>query len=121
MLDIIKNDGDVLRKTKLKLKDIKVLIELCLSKCYFLWENQFHELEDSGPIGLSLMVVMAEGFLQKIEKVAIEVALNRNPSVAPKTYKRYVDDSHSRFDSIENAENFKNILNQQNISKMKVC
>ena len=68
ILDILKNDPNSLRDTKLKMNDIKLLIELCLSKCYFLWNNEFHELEDSGPIGLSLMVVMAEGFLQNIER-----------------------------------------------------
>ena len=27
---------------------------------YFLWNDEIHKLVDSGPIGLSLMVVMAE-------------------------------------------------------------
>ena len=96
------------------MKDIKLLIELCLSRCYFLWNNEFHELEDSGPIGLSLMVVIAEGFLQSIEKVAMRIALRATPPSAPITYRRYVDDSHSRFLQLENAYRFKDILNQQN-------
>lgn len=97
----------------MKIQDLKILIELCLSKCYFLWNNEIHELEDSGPIGLSLMVVMAEGFLQHLEKKATEIALRETPTLSLKTYRRYVDDSHARFADRPDAEKFKTILNQQ--------
>ena len=53
--------------SKLTIVDIKILIELCLSKCYFVWNNTMFEVPDSGPIGLSLMVVVSEAFLQFIE------------------------------------------------------
>ena len=36
------------------------------------------------------------------------------PLVAPKTYRRFVDDSHARFNTIEEANTFKDVLNQQN-------
>ena len=114
ILEIIREDPAVLNSTKLTINDIKKLIDVCLSKCYFLWKDEIHELEDSGPIGLSLMVVMAEGFLQHIEKKAMNVGLKKIPPIAPKSYKRYVDDSHARFNNIENAETFNEILNQQN-------
>ena len=108
ILEIIRNDSDVLKDKKLKIKDVKKLIELCLSRCYFIWNGQVHELKDSGPIGLSLMVVMAEGFLQHIEAKALNMALH-----PPKTYRRYVDDSHARFNNDPEAEEFKTVLNQQ--------
>ena len=92
------------------------LIELCLSKCYFLWEDKIYQLKDSETIGLALMVVMAEGFLQHHERVAIELALTRNPPVAPKSFLRYVDDSHTRFDNTQSAIEFQKILNQQNLN-----
>ena len=46
-----------MKRTKLYLKDIYELAELCLSKCYFLWNNEIRILKNSGPIGLSFMVV----------------------------------------------------------------
>ena len=35
------------------MKDIYELAELCLSKCYFLWNNEIRILKNSGPTGLS--------------------------------------------------------------------
>ena len=57
------------------------------------------------------MVVVAEGFLQYHEKHAMDIALTMN--AAPKSFLRYVDDSHSRFEDIEKATMFKQILNDQ--------
>ena len=113
ILDILNQDADLKNYTKLNIIEIKTLIELCLSKCYFLWNNQIHILENSGPIGLSLMVVLAEGFLQILEKKAFNDALHARPPIIIKSFYRYVDDSHARFPSITHANNFKEILNQQ--------
>ena len=63
------------QKTKLTITEIKILIDLCFSRCYFLWNNQIYALQDSGPIGLSLMIVVAEGFVQHIEEKEINTAL----------------------------------------------
>ena len=52
--------------------------------------------DDAGPIGLSLMVVMADRSLQHIERRSIAIALRTTPSVFPITFKRYVDDTFSR-------------------------
>nr|XP_047127809.1 uncharacterized protein LOC124808648 [Hydra vulgaris] len=71
--------------TKLSIPEIKQLIELCLYQCYFHWNNEIHIMENSGSIGLSFMVVLAE----------------------------YVDDIHARFFNIEQAKQFQDILNQQ--------
>ena len=57
------------------------------------------------------MVVLAESYLQQLERSAIQQALQNN--VAPITYRRYVDDSRCRFRNIEEAKNFNNILNEQ--------
>ena len=41
LIDQLNNDKDDLMKiTKLCLKDIDESAELCLSKCYFLWNNE---------------------------------------------------------------------------------
>ena len=60
------------------------------------------------------MVVIAEAFLQHHEKNAINIATTSIPAVAPKSFYRYVDDSHARFNNMHEASEFKNILNQQN-------
>ena len=59
------------------------------------------------------MVVMAEAFLQVLEARAMEDALFLQPPVQPISYMRFVDDSHSRFESIELSENFLVVLNTQ--------
>ena len=67
-----------------------------------------------GPaIGLSLMVIMAEGFLQHIEQRSIVTALRVTPPVAPIIFKRYVDDTYSRFCDKNSSEQFLGILNSQ--------
>ena len=112
MVDIINSDFEaVTTRTKLTIEDIRALMTLCLSKCYFFWEEQFYEIEDTGPIGLSLMVVIAEGYLQFIERKALQESLRLD--CHPKSYRRYVDDSHARFCSTRESESFKEILNQQ--------
>ena len=76
MIDILNNDVvEVKKHRKLVISEIKMLMEICLSQCYFLWNNEVHKLKDSGPIGLSLMVVMAEGFLQVLEAQAVNDVL----------------------------------------------
>ena len=89
---------DLRKGTKLTLTDIPKLIELCLSSNYFIFGNRVRVLKKSGPIGLSLMVVISEAFLQRLENKAIQEALATN--IAPLTYKRYVDDSHARFQTV---------------------
>ena len=69
-----KDETDLSTRTVLKLEHIKQLLEVCLWKSYFLWNDQIHCLKDSGPIGLSLMVVLAESFLQTLESKALSIA-----------------------------------------------
>ena len=112
LLDQLKEDYDDLKlRTKLSLVDIHQMLELCLSECYFLWQNQIWQLTNSGPIGLSIMVVISESYLQHLEKQAITQAFTKN--TAPKSFKRYVDDSHARFNTIGESNKFHEILNQQ--------
>ena len=85
------------QEQNLTLVDIHQLIELCVSECYFLYDNLIWNLYNSGPISLSIMVVLAECYLQTLEEkyIALFFALN----ISPKTSKRYVYDSHARFDN----------------------
>ena len=61
LIDQLNNDKDDLMKiTKLCLKDIYELAELCLSKCYFLWNNEIKILKNSRTIGLSFILVLSK-------------------------------------------------------------
>ena len=112
IMHLLQNDEtDVSLRTKLSMDDIRKLLELSLSICYFVWDNKYYQIDDAGPIGLSLMVVVAEGYLQFLESNAIQTAINT--CVAPKSYVRYVDDSHSRFNDESQVEPFREILNSQ--------
>ena len=94
-------------------EDIHQLIELCVSECYFLYNNLIWKLHNSGPIGLSIMVVLSECYLQRIEeKTYLFFALN----VSPKTFKGYVDDSQDRFENKQQSLQFFEILNKQDSS-----
>ena len=99
------------QRTKLALIDTQQLIELCVSECYFLWDNLIWNLLNSGPIGLSVLVALSESYLQNLKKHAIELTLKFG--ITPKTFRRYVDDSHARFGSRKNATEFLNVLNSQ--------
>nr|XP_047132455.1 uncharacterized protein LOC124811183 [Hydra vulgaris] len=113
IIDILNNDIDNLKtRTKLSIVDIHQLIEISLSICYFLYKNKIPIIPNSGPIGLSLMVVMVEAFLQNIERKALNIATIC--TCEPKTFVRYVDDCHARFNSIKQQQIFLNILNEQN-------
>ena len=57
------------------------------------------------------MVYLSVSYLQYLEKNTIELALAFD--IAPKTFCRYVDDSHDRHGSRNNATEFLNALNSQ--------
>ena len=102
IIDFLSNDPSLSERTKLTLQEIRDLMDLCLNDCYFLWQNDVHKLDNSGPIGLALMVVVAEAFLQHHEEKALKVAKYQKINV--KSFRRYVDDSHCRIPSIQQAE-----------------
>ena len=114
LMEMLQEDYDDFKtRTILKLSHVKELMEICLYKSYFLWNNQIHSLKDSGPIGLSLMVVLADSYLQMIENKSLQIARNKLVPVNPITHKRYVDDTHDRFLKKESSEEFLKILNDQ--------
>ena len=111
-MDTLNNDKEhIQERTKLTLTDINKLTELCLSKCYFFYENNLRLFQNSRPIGLSRRVVLLESYLHKIEFKAITEALNYK--IAPKTFRRFVNDSHARFQDRSHAKKFLEILNKQ--------
>ena len=72
IVELLQDEHDELKKrTKLNLTDMQQLLELCLSECYFLYNNVIWTLENSGPIGISIVVVLSECYLQRIEQKSI--------------------------------------------------
>ena len=115
IVEFLQDDHAELKKrTKLNLADIQQLLELCLSESYFLYNNVIRTLENSGPIGLSIMVVLSECYHQRIERISIIQALNL--ILAPKPFKRFVDDSHGIFNNREQSLQFLDMLNSQDPS-----
>ena len=112
---MLKSDASLKQTTKLTVDDIKQLIELCLSKCYFLWNYKIYLLKSSAPIGLALMVVMAEAFQQYYVKYAIEEASRQTPPVARKSFLRYVDDSHAWLPMTTRLHSKRSWTNKKNI------
>ena len=60
------------------------------------------------------MVVLSKSYLQHLEHKAMAEALIIQ--IQPKTFKRYVDDSHTRFTSKLHANTFQEILNKQDLA-----
>ena len=54
------------------------------------------------------MIVLSESYLENLEKTATELALKFD--IAPRTFRRYVDDFHAQFGSRINATEFLNVL-----------
>ena len=60
------------------------------------------------------MVVLSEWYLQTLEEKSIALSFAHN--ISPKTFKRYVDDSHARFENEQKPLQFLEILNKQDSS-----
>ena len=76
LMDFLNNGLDDLNThTKLTLTDIYKSMELSLSKSYFLYVNKIRLLENAGPIGFILMVVLLESYFQHVEHKAVTETL----------------------------------------------
>ena len=56
---------------------------------------------------------MAEDFLQVLEAKVLRDALYHQANIEVLSFYRYVDDSHARFNNIDCAIQFQNLLNKQ--------
>ena len=56
--DLLEKDTELHRRTQLTPTDITDLIRICLSSSDFVYDGRHHTTNDSGPIGLSLMVTV---------------------------------------------------------------
>ena len=75
-VEYLKNDfNNIKRRRKITLVGIHQLTELCVSECYFLYNNLIWKLYNSGPTGLSIIVVLSECYLQRLEEKSIALLL----------------------------------------------
>ena len=101
ILQLLSEDYEDLKtRTKLTLVKVPQLIEFCVIECYILWDNVIWNLLNSGPVGLSIMIVLSESYLHNLEKNAIKLSLKF--AIASKTFRQYLDDSHDQFGSRNN-------------------
>ena len=91
ILDLLEKDEKLSKRTKLTPYDIIDLIKICLSSSNFVFDNRHHTTEDSGPIGLSLMVTVSQLWMSHTMEKAIKIAKERGHTV-PRNISIYMDD-----------------------------
>ena len=60
ILTKLEEDATLSKRMSLSPCDVIDLVGLCLSSSDFVYDNRHHTTEDSGPIGLSLMVTISQ-------------------------------------------------------------
>ena len=91
ILELLERDENLCKRTKLTPCDIIDLANICLSTSDFLYDNRHHTTEESGPIGLSLMVTVSVLWMDHTMTSAVKLAKNRRIAV-PRLIFTYVDD-----------------------------
>ena len=88
---LLTQDKDLHKCTQLTPSDITDLIKVCLSSSDFLYNDRHHTTKDSGPIGLSLMVLVSRLWMTHAMDSAIDLARQRLLAV-PRHIFIYMDD-----------------------------
>ena len=86
----LENDTTLASRTPLSSSDLVDLTNLCLSTSDFIYDNTHHTASDSGPIGLSIMVVMAEIWMDFTLKEAVKIAQQKAVAYPVPTLSRRV-------------------------------
>jgi hypothetical protein len=85
------NDATLASRTKLSATDIHQLLDLCLSSTNFTFNNRHHTTNGSGPIGLSLMVTVAQLWMIHTMEKATKIGTTCGIQL-PKHLYIYMDD-----------------------------
>ena len=118
-------DSTLKDRTQLSPKDIKDLLQLCLETTDFIFNDRHNTTNDSGPIGLSLMVTVSQLWMVHTIETAIHIAREKNIP-HPENLEVYMDDCwgtiasrpilrpglRSQTNLIDPAEAFNNCLNE---------
>ena len=89
--DLLTQDTTLQQRTQLTPTDITDLIRICLSSSDFVYNDRHHTTKDSGPIGLSLMVLVAQIWMTHTMDSAIAIARQRLNAI-PRHIFIYMDD-----------------------------
>ena len=74
----LKNDETLKDRTNLTPDDTAELTNLCLETTDFIYNKRHHTTNDSGPIGLNLMVYIAQIWMIHTIKQAVKLAEEKN-------------------------------------------
>ena len=91
ILHLLENDADLHKRTGLSPYDIADLINLCLSSTDFVYNDRHHTTENSGPIGLSLMVRVSQIWMDYTMDKALKLAKQQKITI-PRNIELYMDD-----------------------------
>ena len=86
----MEEDEEISDRTNLEVSDILVLLEFVLTTTYFTFRNEVYKQVFGAAMGSPVSPVVAEFFMEELERMAIATApLDCKPSL----WKRYVDDT----------------------------
>ena len=91
ILLLLEEDPSLPLRTRLTPYDVIDLATMCLSSSNFVYDGRHHTTNDSGPIGLSLMVTVSQIWMVHTMEEAIKIARQRNNTV-PRNINIYMDD-----------------------------
>ena len=91
ILTLLEEDPSLPQRTHLTPYDVIDLVDICLSSSNFVYDDRHHTTNDSGPIGLSLMVTVSQIWMVHTMEQAIKIARRRN-HIVPRNINIYMDD-----------------------------
>ncbi|KFD50083.1 hypothetical protein M514_09043 [Trichuris suis] len=87
---LLNKDEDLLNRTKLNPFHIIKLVSFCMGEgIYFPFDNKFYKQAGGTPMGSPLFPVLAEIFMENLERKMFETG---DREITPRLFERYVDD-----------------------------
>jgi len=107
LYELIKDDKELDKKTKMSAESIIELFKTCVKKTYFVFNKKLYIQVNGLAIGAATSGFAAEVYMTRFEKRAIDTFVE-----PPMIWKRYVDDTFTKL-KIDKVEDFLEHLNKQ--------